>query len=140
MTWFYELLWKFPLLRTDIGVLSDFLIISKLITLPRATETNKKISSIYADLVLDKFHSCYSSFCDQKIKNSWWRKIWVCLSIRLNQLGKIKINGESNMLEGMFSVITEVTCEMQEVPGKSLWISEQLDKIYLTFSLQSKPR
>lgn len=61
-------------------------------------------------------------------------------SIRLNQLSKIKINGKSNTLEGMFSVITEVTCEMQVVPGKSLSISEQLDKIYLTFSLQSKPR
>lgn len=82
---------------------------------------------------------CCSSFWDNK-KNPWWWEIWVCLSIRLSQLSKVKSNGKTNKLEGMLSVITEVTCEMQAFPGNSLLISEQLDKIYLTFSLQSKQR
>lgn len=82
---------------------------------------------------------CCFSFCDNK-KNPWWWEIWVCLSIRLSQLSKVKSNGKTNKLEGMLSVITEVTCEMQAFPGNSLLISEQLDKIYLTFSLQSKQR
>lgn len=32
---------------------------------------------------------CCSSFCDNK-KNPWWWEIWVCLSIRLSQLSKVK--------------------------------------------------
>lgn len=44
----------------------------------------------------------------------------VCLSNRLSQLSKVKITGKTNTLEGMLSVITGVTCEIQADPEKSL--------------------
>lgn len=117
----YKLLCKSPLLRNYIGVMADFLMISKLLSNYKQhypEPLKQKYILHLCHLYLTHVSLVLFQFLWKKKKNLCLWKIWICLSIRLNQLSKIKINGESNTLEGIFSVITEVTCEMQAVPGK----------------------
>lgn len=68
---------------------------------------NKKISCIYADFILDMFHSCAIPVSVTEKKSMMVE--YMGLPIRLNQLSKMKINRERNTFKGMISVITEVT-------------------------------